>query len=84
MTSRHGRQLTPGEAESLMPGTELLCRDRRSGSGFRLARVKEYQQIGAARVLVVELEDGSKRSPLSSSLYWLTPIDGDGPPDVAA
>jgi hypothetical protein len=67
---RRGPQLTPLEAESLTIGTEVIYRDM-CLPGYRLAKVKGYQHIGAAKMLIVELEDGSKRSPSAALLYWL-------------
>ena len=67
-----GARLTPEQVTTLPIGTELLYDDRRpsSGSTRRRVKVKRYQQVGAVMVLVVELEDGSLRSPSPFSLYW--------------
>jgi hypothetical protein len=73
-----GGHLTQREADSLAPGTELMYRDKRS-STLQRVKVKEYQQIGSAKVLVVELEDGSKRSPLASTLFW--PLEDEAGPE---
>ena len=60
------------EADSLLPGTELLYQDMRvaSGSALRRVKVKRHESVGGLRLVVVELDDGSERSPAVFSLYW--------------
>ena len=70
-----GRNLTRSEAQSLAEGTHLLYLDMAgtsSGAGAKLRRVKVkgYRHVGSVRLLVVELEDGSERSPSINSLFW--------------
>jgi Winged helix DNA-binding domain len=71
---RH-RRLTASETMSLPIDTELLYEHKAGSSSPTLRRVTvtRYQQVGGLNLLIVELDDGSERSPAASSLYWPTP-----------
>lgn len=70
----HGRRLMRAGAERLAVGTELLYLDMAGtssglGTTLRRVKVKRYERVGSVRLLVVELEDGSERSPSINSLF---------------